>query len=78
MRSEEPPKIARWLLSHFGSSPNNTAVIGDLDERYRQRCSGVWYWRQVMLAIVVSTFKDIVSQRLGEIRGLWDLSPVTV
>ena len=70
MRSEEPPKIARWLLSHFGSSPNNTAVIGDLDERYRQRCSGVWYWRQVMLAIVVSTFKGIVSHKLLALRAL--------
>jgi hypothetical protein len=34
MSSMEPPKVARWILKHFGSSPNNEAVIGDLDERY--------------------------------------------
>ena len=32
----QPPQIANWLLRHFGSSPNNDAVIGDLNERYRQ------------------------------------------
>jgi hypothetical protein len=26
-------KLAKWLLNHFGCSPNNDAIIGDLDER---------------------------------------------
>ena len=30
-----PAKAAKWLLNHMGCSPNNAAVIGDLDERYR-------------------------------------------
>jgi hypothetical protein len=47
----EPPKVVRWLLGHLGSSPNNGAIIGDLDERYRLGRSRLWYWRQVLLAL---------------------------
>jgi len=64
MRSMEPPKVARWMLSHFGCSPNNATVIGDLDERYRIGHSPAWYWRQVATAIVVGFFKEIWSHKL--------------
>src|SRR5215467_7538522 len=59
-----PPKVARWLLSHFGCSPNNQAVIGDLDERYRNGHSRAWYWRQVAVAIVVSFLKEVWSNKI--------------
>src|SRR5690242_18378956 len=59
MRSAQPPKIAQWILNHFGCSPNNAVVIGDLDEQYRNRHSRRWYWRQVTIAIVVSFFKEV-------------------
>src|ERR1700688_971588 len=64
MRSVEPPKVARWMLSHFGCSPNNATVIGDLDERYRIGHSAAWYWRQVATAIVVGFFKEISSHKV--------------
>src|SRR5689334_312722 len=70
MRSAEPPKIARWLLHNFGSSPNNAAIIGDLDEKLRTGRCRVWYWRQVAVAIVVSTFKDIRNHNLLTLRAL--------
>jgi hypothetical protein len=70
MRSNQPPGIARWLLRHFGSSSNNEAVIGDLNERYLHGQSRVWYWRQVAVAIVVSTFKDIRNHKLLTLRAL--------
>jgi hypothetical protein len=57
--TEQPPKVARWILNHFGSSPNNPAVIGDLDERYNSGSSAGWYWKQVVVAVVVSFFKEI-------------------
>src|SRR5690242_17244140 len=60
----QPPKIARWVLSHFGSSPNNDAVIGDLDERYRYGRSHVWYWRQALYAIAMSFFEEIQRHKL--------------
>jgi hypothetical protein len=46
MLKTEPPAIATWMLQHFGSSPNNAELMGDLDERYRQGRSRTWYWRQ--------------------------------
>ena len=70
MRSMEPPEVARWLLIHFGCSPNNNAVIGDLDERYGHGRSHLWYWKQVMQAIVMSFFQEVWTQKLLVIRAL--------
>jgi hypothetical protein len=70
MTSTQPPTIATWLLQHFGSSPNNDAVIGDLNERYRRGRSGVWYWRQVLLAIVVSVFKEVWNHKILTLRAI--------
>jgi hypothetical protein len=64
MRSTEPPKVARWLLGHFGSSPNNDTVIGDLDERYHQGHSYIWYWRQALSAIVMSFYTEVRGHKL--------------
>ena len=59
----QPPKAATWLLRHFGSSPNNEAVVGDLAERFQNRGTWLWYWRQVLTAIVVSTFRTVTSNK---------------
>ena len=59
MTSKQPPRIATWMLEHFGSGSNNDAVLGDLAEQYRQKDSAMWYWRQAMKAIPVSLFKEI-------------------
>jgi hypothetical protein len=70
MRSAEPPRIARWILNHFGSSSNNAAVIGDLDERYHGGCSAAWYWHQVVVAIVVSVFKEVWNHKILTLRAI--------
>jgi hypothetical protein len=70
MRSMEPPVVARWLLIHFGCSPNNSAVIGDLDEQYGHGRSHLWYWKQAMQAIVVSFFQEVWRHKLLVIRAL--------
>src|SRR5215471_10640361 len=54
----ESPKAAKWLLNQLGCSPNNAAVIGDLDERYRSGHSRAWYWRQAAMAIAISFVKE--------------------
>ena len=46
-----PPRLATWLLSRFG--PANDALLGDLLEEYRAGRSARWYWRQVMMAMLV-------------------------
>jgi hypothetical protein len=70
MRSTQPPRTAGWLLRHFGSSPNNESVIGDLDERYRQGRSYLWYWRQALLAIVMSFFNEVGTHKLLTLRAI--------
>lgn len=70
--NREAPVVAKWLLKHFGSSPNNDVVIGDLDERYRTSGrSRLWYWRQVLLAIIVSGFREISEQKSLTLRAIF-------
>jgi hypothetical protein len=59
MTSNQPPRIATWMLKHFGSGSDNEALLGDLAEQYVQKDSPMWYWRQTMKAIPVSFFKEI-------------------
>jgi len=59
MKSEQPPRIADWMLRHFGCSPNNQVVIGDLYERYRQGRSRLWYWRQTLTAIAIGLLQEV-------------------
>jgi hypothetical protein len=66
----QPPRIAAWSLRHFGCSPNNDAVIGDLDERYRAGRSATWYWRQIVLTIVVSFAQQVWSHKRLTVRAL--------
>jgi hypothetical protein len=70
VRSNQPPRIAAWLLRHFGSSPNIESVIGDLNESYGRGRSSVWYWRQVFIAIVESVLTDIRLHKLLVFRAL--------
>jgi hypothetical protein len=64
VQSSQPPKIPTWLLIHFGCSPNNAELLGDLDESYKHGRSRAWYWRQAVVAIVVSFFKEVWSHKL--------------
>jgi len=69
-----PPGFAHWLLENFGCSPNNEAVIGDLDERYRQGRSRLWYWRQILCAIAMSFSTEVRGHTLmaiGTILSGW-------
>lgn len=63
MRSAQPPIMATWLLTQFGCSPNNDAVIGDLAEQYHQGQTSIWYWKQTLIAIIRSVFREIGSHK---------------
>jgi len=63
MTAAKPPKAARWLLEHLGSSRMNDALIGDLSERYRKGRTRRWYWRQVL--------HTIISQRVNQTRSIF-------
>src|SRR4030095_16256717 len=55
MTPTEPPLMATWLLEHIGRK--NPSLAGDLLEEYRQGRSVAWYWRQVLIAIVLRPSK---------------------
>lgn len=58
----QPPRIAAWLLRLFGgSSKHNEALLGDVNERYQQDRSSIWYWRQT----VAVTFAEIRNRILA-------------
>ena len=58
MKTPQPPKLATRLLERFAPGPHGDALAGDLVEQYRQGRSGAWYWRQVLLAIVLGLAND--------------------
>lgn len=51
MKTSHPPRLAVWLLKHFGPETNLEALIGDLHEAFTLGKSNAWYWRQVFAAI---------------------------
>jgi hypothetical protein len=65
-----PPRLATWLLRHFGCGPHNESVLGDLAEQYRDRRSRLWYWKQVVLAIALSVFSEVWNHKLLAFRAL--------
>ena len=56
MTDMRPPVLATWLLKH--AARGNDALIGDLFEEHRRRRSSVWYWRQVLTAVVVNRSRE--------------------
>ena len=64
------PRIAHWFLEHFGSDPNNEAIVGDLTERYQLGPSRWWYWRQVLVAILSGLFNECRENKLLTARAL--------
>jgi hypothetical protein len=51
MNSAKPPRLAAWILLHFGPQVNSDALAGDLWEAFQQGRSKAWYWRQVLAAV---------------------------
>jgi hypothetical protein len=66
----QPPRIATWMLKHFGSGPDNDTLLGDLAEQYRRNGSAMWYWRQALKAMPVSFFKEIRRHKWIAARAL--------
>jgi hypothetical protein len=65
---KHPPFLPTWLLNQLGCSPDTEAVLGDLAERYRQGETWVWYWKQTLIAIVISACEDIRGRKLLALR----------
>ena len=48
-----PPRLAVWLLRQLCPSRNREAITGDLLERFAEGRSDGWFWRQVLVAVLV-------------------------
>jgi hypothetical protein len=68
MRSR-PPSVATWLLEHFHSGPNDY-ITGDLIEAYQSGRSRIWYWKEVIVAVVVSFFQEIIAHPVLAVRAI--------
>jgi hypothetical protein len=56
-----PPRLAVALLNRF--LPDNEPLVGDLLEEFAVRESRVWLWRQVVLALLMGSFRSRVEVR---------------
>jgi hypothetical protein len=54
MSGRDPPVIATWLLKRFGAGRYSESMVGDLIEQYGQGRSRSWYWKQVVVAILIA------------------------
>ena len=61
----EPPAAATWMLKHLVPGERNEAMAGDLLEEFRRGRSGNWYLRQILAAIVIGCFRDLIHHRMG-------------
>lgn len=51
-------RLAIWLLRHTCPGRNNETMAGDLLERFRERRSHGWLWKQVFIAIAVGVMTE--------------------
>lgn len=49
-----PPRLALWILKHWGSAYHSESLQGDLMEQFQEGRSRAWYWKQVAAAIVIA------------------------
>jgi hypothetical protein len=68
--NKTPPLIAKLLLSVFGCSMQNDALLGDLEERYRHKRSAQWYWTQTVSAIFHAFWNDVQRRPLTVLRAV--------
>jgi hypothetical protein len=68
MRSSQRPIVATWVLTRFGNG--NEVLAGDLVEEYQRGRTAAWYWRQVLVAILVGCGHEIRTQKLLTMRAV--------
>ena len=69
MRSSRPPGLATWWLEHLCFGSRNDFLVGDLIEEYGRGRSRVWYWKQVLAALLVNFYRELCSHPLLALRA---------
>lgn len=70
MTHSDPPVLATWFLEHMRFSNTDDALAGDLLEEFNQRRSAAWYWRQVLVAVLVGFASEVRHHRVLAIRAI--------
>lgn len=63
MNNREPPKMAVWLLQQWASPYQRESLLGDLLEMYCAGRSRTWYWRQVIVALILGRARALRPHR---------------
>ena len=65
-----PPSLPTKLLELLVPPRTSEALLGDLIEQYESGRSRRWYWRQVILALVISAGREARTRKLQAIRAV--------
>jgi hypothetical protein len=68
MTARTPPKLATALLIRF--VPGSDTLAGDLSEEFARRGSRTWYWRQVMIAVLYASYRDVRDHKMLTLRAI--------
>jgi len=58
-RHESPPRLATWLLEKLGSPYCAESLAGDLLEQWRAGRGNAWYWRQVLVVVLLHAWHTV-------------------
>jgi hypothetical protein len=58
VKTRKPPAVATWLVEHLNSRDPKGVLAGDLLEQFNQGRSNAWYWRQVLVVILLVGIKE--------------------
>jgi hypothetical protein len=54
----------------LASGPERESLIGDLKEAYHRGRSPLWYWRQTIVAVLLSSARDVRGHKLIAVRAV--------
>lgn len=58
---KQPPVLAAWMLKHLTAGEPDEGLAGDLLEELRLGRPSVWYWRQ-MLAAILASYRRVIAE----------------
>ena len=61
MSPTPPPKLALYLLHRFAAPYQHESLVGDLIEQLHSGRSTLWFWREVLSAILVARKRELES-----------------
>jgi hypothetical protein len=59
MSQRVPPRVALWILNRFCSGYQSESLAGDLIEQFQQGESRPWFWKQVLIAVLVAPTRHV-------------------